>query len=249
MIRTLIVDDIQKLRESLKDLLLKNCQSIEVVGEAESIVDALTQINLIKPDLVFLDVELGDGTAFDLLSQLTSINFKIIFVTAYNEYAIKAFKFSALDYLLKPVDKEDLIIAVQKAEKIIQQEHTQEKMQALLSHFNPAMTNSRKIVLKTAERIYSVNVEDIVRCESDKNYTTFYLNGGKKLLVSVTLKEYDDMLSQYGFFRVHQSHLINMVYFDYFLKNDGGFAVMKDNSQVPIASRKRQEFIERIEHL
>jgi two-component system LytT family response regulator len=247
MIRTLIVDDIQKLRESLKDLLAKNCPSVEIIGEAANVGDALKQIGKLKPDLVFLDIELSDGTAFELLSKLKSIAFKVIFVTAYNEYAIKAFKFSALDYLLKPVDRDDLINAVQKAEAVIQKEQLGEKIQVLLSHITPPVLNARKIVLRTAERIYSVSIEDIVRCESDKNYTTFYMKDRKKLLVSTTLKEYDDMLAAHGFARVHQSHLINMAYFDHFLKNDGGYAVMKDTSQVPISSRKRQEFIELIE--
>lgn len=249
MLSTLIVDDIQKLREFLKDSLEKYCPSVNVKGEAGSVKEAITKISRINPDLVFLDIELGDGTAFDLLSALSAVHFKIIFVTAHDDYAIKAFKFSALDYLLKPVDREDLVAAVRKAESAIRKEQTDEKIQVLLSHIVPSGLNSRKIILKTAESIHAVAIDDIVRCESDKNYTSFYLKNGKKIVVSVTLKEYEEILTSSGFFRVHQSHLINMSWFDYFLKNEGGIVVMRDNSQIPVASRKKLELMELIERL
>lgn len=247
MIKALIVDDIAELRDSLRTLVTKHCPGIEIVGEAGTIADAENKINELNPDLLFLDIQLDRGTSFDLLAKIISPDFKIIFVTAYNEYALKAFKFSAIDYLLKPVDEEELLVAVKKAQEEIEKEELAEKFNVLVSNLSARQNGPRKIVLRTSEKIYSILISDIVRCESDNNYTAFYLNSGKKLLVSITLKEYEELLSVYNFYRTHQSHLINLSYFDHFSKNDGGFAVMKDGFPVPVSSRKKDEFLSFIE--
>lgn len=249
MLKAIIIDDVKKIRESLSDMLSRYCPDITVIDEAESVATGLQKIQLQQPDLVFLDIEMPDGTGFDLLQKLSSINFKIIFVTAYEEYAVKAFKFSAVDYILKPVDKDELIEAVKKAEVAIEKENLELKLKTLFLNIENTKNQPRKLVLRTSERIYSIDISDIIRCESDKNYTEFFLNDGKKLLVSITLKEYDEMLSPYGFFRSHQSHLINLRYFDHYLKSDGGMAIMKDKSSVPVSSRKKDELLILIEKL
>ncbi|MBL7936251.1 MAG: response regulator transcription factor [Bacteroidia bacterium] len=248
-IRTLIIDDYKSLRESLKHLLNEFCPSVLVVGEAEGIDDGIEQITNLNPELVFLDVKLGNATSFDLLSKLVTIDFKIIFVTAFDEYALRAFKFNAINYLLKPIDTDELIDAVQRASVTIEKEQISDRVRHMFENISADKSHPKKIVLKTAEQIHSVNVHDIIRCESDKNYTSFYLTGNKKIVVSITLKEYDDLLTPCGFYRTHQSHLINLDYFDYFVKKDGGMAIMKDKAQVPISSRKKDEFLKIIHAL
>ncbi len=249
MLKAIIVDDVRKIRESLKDLLEKYCPDVTIIAEAENVSDALIKINHHQPDLVFLDVEMPDGSGFDLLQKLTKINFKIIFITAYEEYAVKAFKHSAVDYLLKPVDKEELIEAIKKAKNVLEKEHAELKLQALFSLIDKTKNETRKIILKTQESIYSINISDIVHCESEKNYTTFNLNDGQKIVVSTTLKEYEDLLTSFGFFRSHQSHLINLSFFDHYVKTDGGMIVLKSKTRIPVSSRKKEELLKLIEKL
>lgn len=183
-----------------------------------------------------------DGTGFDLLQQLKPITFKVIFVTGFQDFAIKAFRYSAIDYLLKPVDPDDLVEAVKKAEETLNKETLELKFGTLFSNIERPK-NLQKIVLKTTEKLYSVNIQDIVHCESEKNYTTFHFINAPKLVVSTTLKEYENLLIPFGFFRAHQSHLINMLYFDHFVKSDGGTIIMKNKAAIPLATRKKDEFL------
>lgn len=241
--RTIIIDDYSELRQALKHMLSIHCPSVEIIEEAASVNEGYEKIKKLKPDLVFLDIKLGNENSFEILSKFEVINFKIIFVTAHEEFAIKAFKFNAINYLLKPIDKDELIDAVKQAETILEGELLTTRMHFLSKALNQEKPQLKKIVLKTFEEVHSVNISDIIRCESEKNYTTFFLQNNKKLIVSVLLKEYTELLSPMGFFRTHQSHLINLDWFDYFIKKDGGIIVMKDKSQVPIASRKKEEFL------
>lgn len=246
MLRAIIVDDVDAIRIKNKSIITQYCSDVHIIAEANSVASAIESIKTYLPDLVFLDMELGDGLGFDVLLQLQPINFKVIFITAFQEFAVKAFRFSAIDYLLKPIDPDELIEAVKKANEAIEKENINLKINALFS--NIKQENSlKKLVLKTTERLYSININDIVRCESYKNYTQFYLTDGNKLIVSNTLKEYDGMLTPLNFFRTHQSHLINLFFFDYYSKADGGYIVMKDKSQVPLAVRKKEEFFQLIE--
>jgi two-component system LytT family response regulator len=184
-----------------------------------------------------------DGTGFDLLQMLNPIQFKVIFITGYEDFAIRAFRFSAIDYLLKPLDPVELVEAVNKAEESMHKEVLELKLNTLFSNLERPK-NLQKLVLKTAEKIYSVNIQDIINCESDKNYTTFYFINAPKLVVSTTLKEYETLLKPFNFFRAHQSHLINMLYFDHFIKTDGGNTiVMKNKNKIPLATRKKEEFL------
>ncbi|RKS01983.1 LytTR family DNA-binding domain-containing protein [Flavobacterium sp. 102] len=249
MLRAVVIDDIDSIRIKNIDIIKSNCPNIAIIGQANSVESGVSLIKQIVPDIVFLDVEMPDGTGFDLLQKLKPINFKVIFITGYEDFAIRAFRFSAIDYLLKPLDPNDLIEAVNKAEESLSKDVLELKLNTLFSNLERPK-NLQKLVLKTAEKIYSVNIQDIVNCESDKNYTTFYFINAPKLVVSTTLKEYETLLKPFHFFRAHQSHLINMLYFDHFIKTDGGNTiVMKNKNKIPLAIRKKEEFLALIDTL
>jgi two-component system LytT family response regulator len=249
MLRAVVIDDIDSIRTKNIDIIKSNCPNIVIIGQADSVESGVTLIKQIVPDIVFLDVEMPDGTGFDLLQKLKPINFKVIFITGYEDFAIRAFRFSAIDYLLKPLDPIDLVEAVNKAEEALSKDVMELKLNTLFSNLERPK-NLQKLVLKTAEKIYSVNIQDIVNCESDKNYTTFYFINAPKLVVSTTLKEYETLLKPFQFFRAHQSHLINMLYFDHFIKADGGNTiVMKNKNKIPLAIRKKEEFLALIDTL
>lgn len=237
-----IIDDIESARKSLKDDLAHYCENIQIVGEAEGVVSGAKVIKETNPDIIFLDIQMNDGSGFDLLEILPDLDSNVIFTTASDQYAIKAFKFSAIDYLLKPIDPDDLVKAVEKASK---ESGGKEKLGILKENFN----SPKKIALNTLEKIHIANVQDILRCESSVNYTMFYFNDNTKVLVTKTLKEYDKMLTPQGFLRPHQSHLINLEFVKEFVKLDGGYIVMKDGSKVPVSTRKRPEVMELLSNL
>lgn len=249
MLRAVVIDDIENIRKKNMAIIKATCPNISVIGQAESVASGVTLIKQLQPDLVFLDVEMPDGTGFDLLQQLQPISFKVIFITGYEDFAIRAFRFSAIDYLLKPLDAADLADAVKKAEDALSKEVFDLKLNNLFSNLERPK-NLQKLVLKTADRIYSVNIQDIVNCESDKNYTTFHFINAPQLVVSTNLKEYETLLTPYNFFRTHQSHLINMAYFDHFIKTEGGNTiVMKNKTAVPLSVRKKEEFLVLLENM
>lgn len=249
MLRAIVIDDIEAIRKRNLAVIKANCPNISIIGQADSVASGVKIISQLSPDLVFLDVEMPDGSGFDLLQKLTPFNFKVIFITGYEDFAIKAFRFSAIDYLLKPLNPNELIEAVKKAEESLGKEVFDLKLTNLFANLERPK-NLQKLILKTADRIYSVNIQDIVNCESDKNYTTFNFINGPKLVVSTNLKEYDTMLSPYNFFRTHKSHLINMAYFDHFVRSDGGNTiVMKDKTSIPLSVRKKDEFLILLDHL
>lgn len=249
MLRAVVIDDMDEIRKKNIEVIKSSCPNIAIIGQANSVDSGVSLIRQIVPDLVFLDIEMPGGSGFDLLQKLKPINFKVIFVTGYEDFAVKAFRFSAIDYLLKPLDSDELIQAVNKAEESINKEAFELKMNTLFSNLERPR-DLQKLVLKTAEKIYSVNIQDIVNCESEKNYTTFYFINAPKLLVSTTLKEYETLLKPFQFFRAHQSHLINMLYFDHFIKSDGSNTiVMKNKHTIPLATRKKEEFLALIDNL
>lgn len=249
MLRAVVIDDIEAIRKKNITVIKSSCPNVSIIGEADSVQTGMKLIEQLTPDIVFLDIEMSDGTGFDILQKLNPITFKVIFITGYEDFAIKAFRFSAIDYLLKPLDTNELIEAVKKAEDSLSKEVFDIKLNNLLSNLERPK-NLQKLILKTAEKIYSVNIQDIVNCESEKNYTTFYLINAQKIVVSTNLKEYDNLLTPYNFFRTHQSHLINMAYFDHFIKSDGGNkVVMKNRSTIPLSVRKKEEFLELLDHL
>ena len=246
--RTVLVDDDTVARENLKTMLSIYAPQVKVVAEADGVKAGLACIREAKPELVLLDVEMKDGTGFDLLSFYGQLDFKVIFVTGHDAYAIRAFKISAIDYVLKPVDPDDLVSALKKAQQTADRNEQQIKVTNLVQNNRENFSN-QKIVLKDAETVYLVSVKDIVRCESETNYTRFYLADGRVIMVSKTLKEYDTLFEGQNFFRAHQSHLINLVHFDRYEKKDGGTVFMKDGSALPVAVRKKEGLMNALEKL
>lgn len=247
-ITAVIVEDEQGNRENLLRMIKEYCPQIQISAMCGSVVEAQTILSNTRPDILFLDICLGQDTGFSLLESLSDVSFEVIFVTAYDKYAIQAIRFSALDYLLKPIDPEDLIRAVDKAIRIILQKQENLRMQNLLSNVK-AIDKQKRIALSVADKIEFVEVRSIVRCEAESNYTTFFLKSGEKLIVSRTLKEYEDLLTPYNFLRVHQSHLINMEEIKSFMKADGGYIRMKDGSLVSISRQRRNYVMEILKQL
>lgn len=245
MISIAVIDDEPKARETIINILALGNFETKIVGEADSVQSAFELISLLSPDVVLLDINLPDGNGFDLLKKFEKINFKIIFITAHGEYAIQAFKFSAVDYILKPIRAAELFAAIEKASESFNKEETVQKISALLSN----LEKLKKIVLKTSESIHIVNVQQIIRCQADVNYTTFYLESGETLLVSKPLKEYDELLSRAGFFRTHQSHLVNLDHILRYDKKDGGYLYMDNKSLVPVSIRKKEELFRLFEQM
>ncbi len=247
MIRAIIIDDNKDARNAIRADIEQYCPQINLVAEADSVVNAALTIQKTNPELIFLDIDLGDGSGFDLLEIVKDKMFKLIFTTASDAHAIKAFKYSAIDYLLKPIDTDELIAAV---EKVAKQSHTPAESIKLLME-NTAKPNKpiHKLALNTLEKIHVVNINEIIRCEADVNYTIFYFADKTKLMVTKTLKEYEALLAEKDFMRVHQSHLVNLSYVKEFVKSDGGYLVLKDGTQVPVSSRKRMLVIEAINTL
>ncbi|MFT6699835.1 MAG: two-component system LytT family response regulator [Porticoccaceae bacterium] len=239
---SIIVDDIPEALNMLSNDIEKNHPEIEIIGKATSVIEAAKLLQKKHPDILFLDIMLGDGTAFDILEIVPNLQSKIIFVTASDEYAIKAFKFAAIDYILKPYSNEDLANSIKKAKVYIQP--NKEQLSVLQESIRNPNRISQKISLHTSEKIIVVQLSEIIRCKSDNNYTTFHLENGQKILVSKTLKYYADMLKEHEFLRVHQSHLINTKYIKEFIKSDGGYLILKDKSNIPVSIRKRNEVIE-----
>lgn len=244
MFSAVIIDDEEKVREALMHMLSVYCPNIKVVGQAHSVESGFNLIQELKPEVVFLDVRMPDGTGFDLLKRFLNINFYFIIISAFEEYAIQAFKVSALDYILKPVDSSDLIYAVSKLSKAINSEENSLKFNALLSNIGNSKNELRKIVLKTQENIFIVEIDDVIRCESQNNYTLFHLQDKSTILVSRTLKEYDDMLSPRSFIRCHQTHLVNSRHIVKFIKYPNALLLMADGATIPVSVRKK-ETIER----
>lgn len=249
MLRALVIDDMSSIRKEYISIIKSSCPQISIVGEAHSVTSAVRQIKQLSPDLIFLDVDMPDGTGFDLLQRLRPFDFKVIFITGHEEFAIKAFRFSAIDYLLKPLDTSQLIDAVKKAQDALSKEHFDFKLSNLFANLERPQ-NLQNLLLKTADKIYSVHIQDIVSCEADGNYTTFTLINAHKLVVSTNLKDYEDLLTPLNFFRSHKSHLINMAYFDHFIKGDGGNTiVLKNKHTVPLSVRRKDSFLELLERL
>jgi two-component system LytT family response regulator len=239
---SIIVDDIPEALNMLSNDIEKNHPEIEIIGKATSVIEAAKLLQKKHPDILFLDIMLGDGTAFDILEIVSNLQSKIIFITASDEHAIKAFKFAAIDYILKPYSNDDLANSIKKAKVYIQP--NKEQLSVLQESIRNPNRISQKLSLHTSEKIIVVQLSEIIRCKSDNNYTTFHLENGQKILVSKTLKYYADMLKEHEFLRVHQSHLINTKYIKEFIKSDGGYLILKDKKNIPVSVRKRNEVIE-----
>lgn len=247
MIRSIIVDDELKSRESLKILLEDFCEDVEVKALCQNVEEAVVAIESYDPQIVFLDIQMQRETGFDLLAQLKKTNFEIIFTTAYSEYAIKAFKFSAIDYLLKPIDIGELKRAVEKVEKKLSG-NIATRLERLIENLKPPTPQSYKVALPTADGLVFVKIEDIIYCEASSNYTNIYTLDGKKHIVSRTLKEYEDLLEDHNFFRVHNSHLINLACIKKYVRGEGGYVIMVNDVSLDVAKRKKDAFLSRFGH-
>jgi two-component system LytT family response regulator len=245
MIRCIIVDDELKSRESLKILIEDFCQGVTVLALCQNIAEALKSIEEIKPDLVFLDIQLQRETGFDLLSKYKHVDFEVIFTTAHSEYAIRAFKFSAIDYLLKPIDIEELKSAIVKVEK--RKDNTiSERLQQLLTNLRSSTVENYKLALPTAEGLVFVKTDEILYCEASSNYTEIIMSDNRKYLVSRTLKEYDEMLGEQNFFRIHHSYLINLNEVKKYVRGEGGYVIMNNDKSLDVSKRKKDGFLSRI---
>ena len=250
MIKSFIVDDEQHCINRLCDQLNNLCKNtVEVAGTFSSVETAIAGINKHKPDLLFLDVQLNESTGFDLLSRLPEINFEVIFITAYDHYAIKAFKFSAIDYLLKPVDPDDLLQAINKVQNTLERHELSKKFDALFQNLKSAGTTTRKITVPTSKGLIFIAVNDIIRCEADVNYTTIYLKDKQQVLVAKTLKEFDEILSDHQFFRIHNSHRINLNYIRSYHKGKGGYVILTDNTSLEVSTRRRDLFLKKVSEI
>lgn len=239
-----LIDDERSMREALKTILNHYFTDLDI-QEASGVEEGLVLLSSFHPDLLLLDVEMGDGTGFDLLSRLPLISYPLVFVTAHDDYAVKAFKFSALDYLLKPVDPEELKNAVEKSQqnKIIESPH----VKAFLHNWKEKQLE--RIVLSDHTNINILELQEIIRCQSVNNYTHFYLTEGREIVITKTLKHYEELLTDQGFFRTHQSHVINLQYLSKYSKRDGGELVMKDNTIIPVSSRKKEGLLDLLKNL
>lgn len=244
MIKTILVDDEPNCCEALSLLLNAYCPEVQIVGVCHSGESALSSILLQKPDLVFLDIEMPQMNGFQLLENIPKINFDLIFTTSYDQYAIQAIRFSALDYLLKPVDREELQKAVQKVgQRLFYPVPFQ--LEILLQKLkHPAAI--QKIALPTMEGLQMIPIDSIISCVSDSNYTIFMLKGKQKVIVSRTLKEIDEMLTEYSFLRVHHSYLVNLNEVNKYIKGEGGYLVMSDGSTIDVSRRRKEMLLKRL---
>ena len=232
----------------MKGLLARFAPTIKIIGEADSVAAGIEVMDALEPQVVFLDIQLTDGTGFDILEKLAernkTITSNVVFITAHEQYAIKAFRFSALDFLLKPVDPEELQKVIEKIETVLEKKNDYSHIDLLLENIRKNVDNFKRIALSTSDGIHLFDISDIIRCESADNYTKFYIRNNKPILISKTLKEYEELLKEHNFERIHQSHLINLSYLKSYIKKDGGYVVMTDESRLPISQRKRERLQE-----
>lgn len=244
MIRTIIVDDETKSREIVREILSQYCEQVEIVGEARSAAEAKQLIEHIGPDLVLLDIFMPNGTGFDLLQQISPISFEVIFITAYDEYAIQAVRSCALDYLLKPVNIMELREAIERARQKIGSKLQNKELQVLRENLGQPAPIHHKLAIPDKDGLRFVLMQQIVRMEADGSYTYIYMHNNEKILSTRHLKEYESILSSTVFFRAHHSHLINLEHIRQYQRGEGGTVIMSDNSAIQISKRKKKQFMD-----
>lgn len=245
MYQTVIIDDDELARRGLRRILEQNFQEITILGEADSVASGLVLINEVDPDLVFLDIEMSDGTGFSLLEKLREVNFKVVFTTSYSDYAITAFKYSAFDYIVKPVLIENVRSTISRIKDIpVLQE--KQRVEALKRNMNQGHEDDPTIALPEINGFTIIKVKDIVRCEGERNYSRIFFKNGTSVLVSRTLLDFDNLLVSHGFFRIHRSHLISLKNVNRYLKTDGGLVEMMDKTQLPVSPKFKEELLTRL---
>ncbi|MBS1565810.1 MAG: response regulator transcription factor [Bacteroidetes bacterium] len=247
MIRAIIIDDEQHCIDRLSRLLHDSCSdTVSLTGSYSSVAEGLKALRQQQPDLVFLDVMIQEETGFDLLQQLPDISFDIIFTTAFEKYAVQAFRFSAIDYLLKPIDGDELLQAVGKMALKMEKEQLSKKLDTLFHNLKNIQGTSKRIGIPTIHGFSFVQVNDIIRCQSEVNYTTIFLKDKQKITVAKTLKEFEELLTDYNFYRIHNSHLINLACIKSYNKGKGGHVLMTDNSEIEVSTRRKEEFLKKL---
>ena len=237
--RALIIDDELHNIENLEILLQQYCPDVTIAGAATEVAAAVKLADDCRPDIIFLDIQMGEASGFDFLKQVPNKDFEVIFITAYDKYGIDAIKFAALDYLLKPVAIADLVLAVNKAREKLKIKEKSKQLDFLLSHVRNSEQDVPRIALPQLHEIRYVLVSEIVRCEADNSYTFFHLANAERILVSRSIKEYADLLKPSGFIRTHQSHLINAIHIKSWVKEDGGLLVLNNGDKVPVSKPNR----------
>lgn len=246
MLKVAIIDDELSARNVLISLLKEQSENISIVGEAEGVESGIALIKETQPDLVLLDINLKDGTGFDLLKSLDQIKFKLIFITAYDRYALNAIKFSALDYILKPVNPAELKAAIDLAFSAFEMENLNIKLNAFFNNLKYLEQGARKIVLNTVNSVYLLSLQDIVRCESSEHETLFYLINGEQIQAEKPLKEYAVLFGDYNFIRIHRNHLVNLAFIERFDRTGQSMLILKDKSIVPVSARYKEFLLERM---
>lgn len=246
--RILLIDNEKEVRELLKDLITAVAPGAHQLEEADGVASGLQKINSFIPDIVFLDVEMGDGTGFDLMNKIPSPGFQLIFTTAHNQYAIQAFKCSAIDYLLKPIDITELENSLEKAVSNISTSSLHKQLVVLMQQLNTKDISEKLIVLKDIESSYFVKIADILYCEAEGSYTKFYLSGSSPIIISKNLSTYEELLGVYGFIRTHHSYLVNPQRIKMYDKTDGGSLVLDSGNIVPISHRKKDYVMHMLEN-
>lgn len=244
----IIVDDEQHCIDRLLLLLEAHSNIIKVEGSCSSVEEAENLIKSKNPDIVFLDVQLNARTGFDLLNQIDEVDFEVIFTTAFDNYAIKAFKFSALDYLLKPLNPEDLKTALERLVAYKGLKNTSRKIETLLFNFNKEIQREKRLAVPTLEGLEMINLKDITYLQSDANYTHIHIVPNKKITAPKTLKHFEDILDEHLFFRIHKSHVVNLSFIKSYLKGKGGYVILSDSTKLEVAVRRKEELLKKLNH-
>ncbi|QLG44383.1 LytR/AlgR family response regulator transcription factor [Costertonia aggregata] len=242
MIKAILIDDEAKARQGLRLVLEKYCPAVAILALCESPEIGLEKIKTLKPDLVFLDVQMPKMSGFDVLERIPEINFEVIFVTAYDRYAIKAIKFSALDYLLKPIDVDELVAAVNKIS--LKQQDKSHQYKSLFNNVKSDSEKLKRLAIPSDNEIIMQPIADIIYCEADSSYTTLFLTNKKKITVSKTLKEFENILPETDFCRIHHSTLVNMAHVVKYIKGEGGYVIISNDGHLNVSRRKKEHFLE-----
>ena len=247
MLKIIVIDDEAPARSNLKQIIKDNFNDIVIIGEADGVESGVALLNKTAPDLVLLDINLSQGSGFDILEQVDQINFRVIFVTAYDQYAIKAFQFNALDYILKPIEIDYLKEAIKKAKEELEHRYiTKKELGVVLDNYNKN-DNDKKLVIYESNKIAFLTLKDIMWCEAEGNYTTFYFVDGTKKVASKTLKLFEAQLPESIFYKVHKSNIININYVKEYHKEEGGYLILKDNTKIAIARRRKEDFLKTLQ--
>jgi two-component system LytT family response regulator len=242
-LKTIVIDDEQNAVDFISSIIGEYCTGLEVIGKAFNMEEGVEKIKTLKPDLIFLDVEMPNGTGFDLLTHFPEKDFDVIFITAFNHYAIKAIKFSAVDYILKPINISEFIEAVNKVIQKRSESNSGNNDSFKMLIENLKSSHPSRLAIPTADGMEYLNPKDIIRLEADRSYSWFYLTGNRKILVSKHLKEFQDLLSDRYFFRSHNSHLINLKYVRKYVRKEGGYIEMQDGAEIPVSRNRKDLFL------